>query len=118
MTELNFEDLTPEQKAYLIDDCGKPGVLDVPDFVFEIACERHDFDYYVGHTKQHRYEADRRMYSLMKAAIRLEPWYRRAWLYPIAWTYYTAVRIFSSKYFYYGPEKHTLEDLERDMAQV
>ena len=118
MTELRFEDLTPEQKDFLVDDCGKPGVLDVPDFVFELACERHDFDYYVGHTKQDRYESDRRMYDMMREAISAEPWYRRAWLYPVAWTYYAAVRVFSSKYFYYGPEKRTLEDLERDMAEA
>jgi hypothetical protein len=116
MVELRFEDLTQEQKDYLVDDCGKPGFLDVPDFVFEIACERHDFDYWVGNTKEDRYKADRRMYDTMVEAIKEEPWYRRIWLYPVAWTYYIGVRLGSSSFFYYGPRKRTLEDLENEMA--
>ena len=79
MTDLKFENLTFEQREFLTDDCGKPGLLDVPDFVFEIACERHDFDYWVGGNSSDRYDADRRMYESMKEAIAAEPWYRRYW---------------------------------------
>lgn len=118
MTALVFENLTEAQLDYLVDDCGKPGFLDVPDFVFEIACQRHDFDYYVGCTSQDRYDADVRMYNTMCEAIELEPWYRRWYLYSIAWAYYRAVRLFSSRFFYYGPQKRTLEDLQRHMATV
>jgi hypothetical protein len=118
MTELKFDNLTSDQKNYLVDDCGKPGFLDVPDFVFEVACERHDFDYWVGCTKDDRYQSDLRMYNAMKKAIKAEPWYRRWWLYVVANTYYYAVRIGSSSFFYYGPEKRSLEELEAEMASA
>ena len=118
MEPLKFEDLTAEQLDYLVDDCGKPGVLDVPDFVFNIACERHDFDYWSGCTQNDRLDADLRMNRLMREAIASEPWYRRVWLYPVASTYYWAVRIGSAKYFYIGPNKRTLEDLEKEMAEA
>ena len=116
MTDLKFEDLSREQLDHLVDDCGKPGFLDVPDFIFSIACQRHDFDYWLGHTKIDRHAADARMYRTMKSAIASEPWYRRFWLYPIASTYYWAVRIGSSRFFYYDQRKRTLEDLQEEMG--
>ena len=118
MTELKFEDLTTEQRDYLVDDCGKPGFLNVPDFVFEIACERHDFDYWIGFTKTDRLSADLRMYNAMKEAIKHESWYRRWWLYVVANTYYYAVRVGSSPFFHYGTRMRSLEDLEVEMASA
>lgn len=117
MTELRFESLTKEQKDYLVDDCGKPGFLNVPDFVFGAACERHDFDYWVGYSKNDRYLADKRMYNTMKGAIKGEPWYRRAWLYPVASLYYVTVRALSAPFFYYGSRDRTLEDLLLEMSR-
>lgn len=106
-----------KEKEFLTDDCGNH-FLDVPDWVFTEACRRHDFGYWLGNTKQDRARVDWRFYLDMLDSIGEQPWYRRWYLTAVARTYYYAVRLFSGKFFYYGPFKRTRNDLIREMRNA
>jgi len=118
MTDLVFEDLTPEELAVITDGAGCGNVeADVPDWIFRPACLRHDFCYWVGGVEADRAAGDLAFYRGMRALVKINAsWYSRWWYYSMAWVYYRSVRNFSGKYFYYGEprgRKELNEGLEK-----
>jgi len=103
---VELEDLTVNQRVLLTNGCGAAkGPVPVPEFVFGDACDRHDFAYWRGGTKDDRLKADRRFLREMRDAA-MEPL-----SLILALAYYQAVRLFGSKHFAYGDEKDYLDVL-------
>jgi len=116
--KFSYEDLTEEEKEFLTDGCGNH-FLDVPDFLWTESCRRHDFEYWSGYTKEDRSAADWdwfwNMISDVDRADR-ERLARSPLVYKgLAFIYFIAVRLFSSKYFEYGDRYKTRADLEVEM---
>lgn len=106
--------LDAAQLGHIANGCGGIG-FDVPDWIFYGPCQQHDLDYWIGCTEEDRYTADYTFYCSMKAEAAKLPWYKRWFYYGMAYTYYRSVRVFTKKYFYYGPTKRTLDDLTKEM---
>jgi len=113
---LKYEDLTQEQIDFISNGCGAKGLpIDVPDFVYEDACHKHDVNYWIGGGKADRKIADVTFYYDMVNAANKEVWYQR-WVYKtLAWAYYRAVRWFAAKWFYFSDKKRTMQDLILEM---
>jgi hypothetical protein len=113
-----YEDLTSKEKAHLTDGCGNH-FLDVPDFLWIEACNRHDFEYWSGFTSRHRSEADWdwfwNMLGEVDKADRVRLNHAPLVYKGVALLYLVAVRLFSGKYFEYGDRHKTREDLEVEM---
>jgi len=118
---LTYNDLSPREQRWMCNGCGpKLGVdIDVvPDFIFHDACERHDFDYWLGFSEGDRARADRRFLVAMQEAARAcSGWWSRRWYSFLAWRYYWAVRWLGKGAFSYRERYGTREDLEREMAE-
>ena len=117
---LTFEDLSEHEQLWMLNGCG-PGFWSrfVPEMVWHDACQRHDFDYWLGFTKHDRYRADRRfLTAMLKAASdRARGWWSRRWYRMWAWRYYYAVRLLAKGSFSYRDRYGSREDLEREMAE-
>lgn len=98
-----YADLTPGEKSAICNGCGAKGYpIKVPDFIFIADCNLHDYNYTVGGIEADRLKYDKGFYKAMlidasKEHSTLLKQYYRFW----AWTYYTVVRTFGSKYFNY-----------------
>lgn len=114
---LTFDDLTPEEHAWICNGCG-PVWFKVPEFIFREACCRHDFDYWSGFTANDRARADRRFLARMREAIKASaanPWQRWAWWF-VAQRYYWAVKLFGRRSFRFDRRCYgTRDDLIREM---
>lgn len=74
--------------------CGAAGsILDPPDLRFREACDDHDVAYALGGTPADRRAADREFRREMLRRASAAPWYKAAYLYPVAWLYWGAVRV-------------------------
>ena len=112
MKVLKFRNLTDDQRAEICNGCGAMGGwFQPPDYIFTASCDQHDFNYWLGGGDAERKKADLQFYQAMKRDANSAPWWKR-WFYKgAAWRYYTAVRAFGKKAFYYGPTR-TWEDIE------
>jgi hypothetical protein len=118
MTKIRFKDLTEEQKKFICNGCGgKGGSIQPPNFFFKADCNHHDFNYFLGFTEAHRKEADYQFWCAMKEDVRNQHWWKRPFFYTMAYTYYRAVRWCGKKFFYYGTQERTLEDLQEQMKK-
>jgi len=114
---LEFDDLTPLQKDILCNGCGPKGGIPVPEFVFAESCDRHDFDYWLGHTEFDRLRADWRFRAAMMADAGRCPWWSRWWYRWVADVYYRAVRRWGASAFYYGPSYRTRAELDVEVVR-
>lgn len=84
----------------------------IPNFCFEGACSCHDYAYHYGGCKAvddtARYNADREFYLQMKETIRKKVFFRRPYLYGLAWAYYKAVRHHGHDSFNWFDTNHSL----------
>ena len=112
MKKLLYSELTDDQRDFLSNGCGgKGGPFWAPQFVFEDSCDHHDFHYWRGCTRADRKLADRSFLRSMLFAASATPWPHR-WLYQgLAVLYYSAVRAFGWRHFYYGPTMRTKDEL-------
>jgi phospholipase A2-like protein len=114
MSRLKYEDLDRDAQLYLTDGCGNH-VLDVPDFMWEEACRRHDFGYRQGHTKADRARVDGDWYDDMCHAVDevdLGDLNHSKWVYKlVATVYFLSVRLASWRYFEFGDRYNTLEEM-------
>jgi len=110
-----LDGLDNDQLGHITNGCGG-GMFDVPDWIFFAACQQHDLDYWIGCTEENRRNADLAFYVGMKAAVVKLSWYKRWFYYGMAYTYYKSVRLFTAKYFYFGPTRRTLGDLAVEMG--
>jgi hypothetical protein len=62
---LSYDELTPEERAWICNGCGPRGGPNVPDFIFNKSCCRHDFDYWLGFAESDRTRADSRFLTNM-----------------------------------------------------
>ena len=116
MTRIRFHELTPEQRAFVCNGCGrKGGLLDPPDWMFTASCDHHDFNYWLGYRELDRAKADWQFYQAMLEDASRSPWWSRAWHKLMAWAYYKAVSYFGKAAFHYGERERTLEDLQAEM---
>jgi hypothetical protein len=100
-----------------VNGCGAKGsFIDPPDFRFEAACDEHDLAYAFGGTPHDRAEADRALLKSTKDRAACAPWYKAAYLYPAAYTYFGFVRVFGWRYWTKGPAR-SQSDAE-SMAQA
>lgn len=122
MTEIRYRDLTPHQREVLVElgqinGCGAKGFwVPVPDWTFTASCDHHDFNYWLGGTKEDRAKADWQFYQAMCNDAKEAPWYKRGWYATMAWVYYRAVRYYSARFFPFG-EMKTLEDVQELVRQ-
>jgi len=104
---VNYEDLTPKQKAEICNGCGGKGSWVTPPnaIFFEASCNHHDYGYYKGCTDADRLDCDEKFYEAMvrdcNKLSTLEYMRYRPW----AWLYYKAVRMHGAKYFYFADNK-------------
>jgi hypothetical protein len=112
-----LDGLDTAQLGHITNGCGG-GTFDVPDWIFHDACQQHDLDYWIGCTEEDRAVADKNFYAAMKTAVSKISWYKRWFYYGMAYTYYRSVRLFTKKYFYYGPTKRTYAELAVEMGVV
>lgn len=110
---LHWHDLTEAEVAQITDGCGKKGGwIRPPEYLFfDTSCDQHDFYYWRGHREEDRKIADAAFYQVMKRDVGKATWYRRLWLYVVAWLYYRAVRFCGKPFFHYGSRYRTREDL-------
>jgi hypothetical protein len=114
-----YSELTPEERAWMCNGCGpKFGSSAVPDCIFEPACDRHDFDYWLGYTDSDRYQADVFFRSNMLHIVSsLSSLRARVFYTLLAWFYYAMVRFFGAKVFTYRERYATREDLVCEMLE-
>lgn len=112
--ELEFKDLTLEERKLVCNGCGgKGGWFDPPEYRFHASCNLHDFKYWVGCTDADRKKADEEFYAAMlEDAKRGKNAFRRWWLRRAAQRYYWAVRWFGGKYFHKAMRRRGRVDLE------
>jgi hypothetical protein len=115
MSEIIFENLTKKQKAFLCNGCGKKGGFHPPKFLHFNACDEHDVDYYIGNTKKHKKQADKKFLKFMLVEAKNATFFLRIFRYLQAQLYYRFVRIGGRKSFHYGIRRKNLKDLETDM---
>jgi len=97
MTRLSFyKDLTKDQRAIYGNGCG-PGLANldkiIPEFRWQHACRRHDFNYDRGGTEEDRRESDNQFKVQMLNSIKGLSILQKIYYTPIIYTYYYAVRI-------------------------
>lgn len=78
----------------------KDGCSGVPDLIFVLCCDHHDFLYQEGGDKRQRLHADRTFYHCMIKRA----WSNKSWVPFFGWfllanVYYLGVRLFGGKYF-------------------
>jgi len=113
---LKHKGLTPEQKKYICNGCGsKGGWIKPPNFIFKASCNQHDFHYWRGCKESDRKKADKSFYKYMKIDIKERDYnfFKKAWYYTWAYSYYKAVRIFGKKAFYNADEMRELKDINK-----
>ncbi len=120
MNLLKYSDLTKHQKAFITNGCGgKGGYINPPNFIFKASCNHHDFLFWRGHTKKDFIQANKDFYRWMKIDIKelKSRWHKKAYYHIWAFTYFSAVNIAGTKYFYFGERMKTLEDLEKEIEK-
>ena len=118
MTDIIYENLTPEELDFISDGCGpSPDELEglVPELVFHNACREHDVGYYIGGTQADRAAVDWRFYQKMLEAASMTSWWKRWFYRTAAWIYYRFVKQFGGTRWTDGPKK-TMKDLRAEMA--
>ncbi len=79
--------------------CGGQGsVIDPPELRFHESCNEHDLAYAFGGDANDKKIADKAFLKSMKQKAACAPWYKSAYLYPFAYSYYASVRMFGWKY--------------------
>lgn len=115
MTPIVYDNLTKEELNFIVtNNCGGK-TFDVPEFDFVGACARHDVDYYIGSTQEERLISDRKFLDKMLEITRAQSWWRRWYLYGIAYSYYWGVRWGGEIGFNFG-DKRYYEDLKYEMS--
>jgi len=111
-----YEDLTPQQKSFICNGCGKKGgKLKAPDWFMLADCNHHDYGYYRGHTEEDRKKCDETFLKEMKKDVSRSPFYLKPARWSAAYAYYWAVRWFGKSAFYFAEKPRTLGDLEKEM---
>jgi hypothetical protein len=77
---------------------GKGSLINPPEMRFRQPCNEHDQAYAMGGTSKERKEADKAFLRDMLKKSKAAPWYKSAYLYPSAFVYYGAVRVFGWRY--------------------
>jgi hypothetical protein len=114
-----FRELNPEQIKKICNGCGgKGGWIKAPSFFFKASCNHHDYNYWLGHKEEDRAKADRQFYEAMKEDCTDQKWYNRWWAYSVAFSYYSAVRLFGKKYFYYSDRPRSFEEFLKDVGEI
>jgi len=87
-----------------INGCGAKGAwINVPDFMFEASCNKHDIGYGIGGDEAKRFECDGKFLIMMlKDTMSLTGWFRRVYFQSWAFVYFIAVRIFGKKFYNYN----------------
>jgi len=115
---MNYKDLTPLQKKFICNGCGgKGGLIKPPNFIFKASCNHHDFKFWQGCTKKDFKEANSEFYAMMLEDIKSAKWYLKPHYHIWAFSYMQAVSLGGKKYFYFAPQKKTLEDLQMEMSR-
>lgn len=115
---MKYEDLTPYQRAVILNGCGGKGSIIRPPYglFFESSCNKHDFSYWVGGTEEDRINAD---IGFLRAMLKDCEWFTGATkIKYVIWAhiYFMAVRAFGSKYFFYTDDPMTERDLLREVS--
>lgn len=131
---LRYSDLTQEQIDFICNGCGgKGGLIKPPNFIFLASCKHHDFRFWVGHTWEHFFKANKDFYVMMKRDIANIKFYeegmnwrekivsiskasaKKAYYHTWAFSYFSAVNVGGMKYFYFADKPKTLEVLNAEM---
>lgn len=113
LTTDDYHLLSARQKCRLCSGCGPTGWLEwvVPELIFHSACNRHDFDYFIGGGVRERWVADFRFFCRMLGCAGL-----RVWWYPAAVVYYLAVVVGGRGPFVERRRPATWADLRREVG--
>lgn len=117
--EVKYEDLTEWHREMLLNGCGaQRGIkrwFDAPDWVFEEACNRHDFDYRVGGVRDlpggesmARHEADVLFLRNMLDAANTAGWWASWWYRTMARSYHRLVVEYGRDAFEYRTRGETV----------
>lgn len=105
---LTFRDLSADDlEAIGVTGCGGKGLIDPPQFHFHSDCVRHDFRYWQGGDAADRRYADKCFLLDMQDSMD-DPeigTVQLLWRGVLAYVYFTAVRLFGSRYFHLGPKR-------------
>lgn len=110
---MKYEDLTPYQRAVILNGCGGKGSIIRPPYglFFESSCNKHDFSYWVGGTEEDRIKADIGFFRAMLEDCQRFTGTTKTKYIVWAHVYFMAVRAFGSKYFNYTDTPRTERDL-------
>ena len=109
---LRYKQLNSHKKKAICNGCGgKGGLINPPEFLFHASCNHHDFRYWRGCTEADRKDADDSFYKWIKVDIAISKWYLKPYYHLWAYTYYKAVRLFGSEYFYYDYKPRDIGDI-------
>ena len=83
------------------NDCGpRKGWVDVPDWIFNASCKKHDEYYIKGGSPADRFKADCLFWWYMKQDVKTQlPRWKRPWGHLVAAAYFAGVRIGGKKHF-------------------
>lgn len=68
----DYWDLSDEEKKDICNGCGAKGAwynFLIPSGAFDVACNIHDYDYFVGNTQDDKRKADRRFINNMNRIV-------------------------------------------------
>lgn len=111
-----FQMLSDKQKKKTSNGCGPKlaGInINVPSMgcAYCEACDLHDYIYWSGGDEEVRKLADIKMFEDMREVNRLQPFYRRAYMFPLPYIYYWAVSRFGSVAFNYTDRRKLPEEI-------
>lgn len=126
--KIRYRHLTEDQKNIICNGCGGKGGLVKPPHrtFFKKECNHHDFNYFLGHTEDHRAKADLQLLMAMKKKVQNNPitelrselhwsvryvapdFVVRKIMLRWCWAYYMAVRVGGHSFFYYGDKEQNL----------
>lgn len=110
--KIRYKDLSEEQKKGICNGCGaKGGWFNPPDFIYKSVCNHHDFNYWLGCTESDRIKADFQFLEQIYRIAKDYSFFRRWHYYFIGVIYFSAVRVFGKRHFYYADKERTLQDL-------
>lgn len=117
---LEYNQLNAHQKKFISNGCGaKKSWINPPDLIFEEDCNEHDFDYWLGKSKEDKAKYDKNYYGRMKKRIKtkVSGYFKKLHYHIWAWAYYRFVVRFGDEHFNYADEYKNMTDLVFEMQR-
>ncbi len=111
--------LTYDERKIIANGCGgKGGFFNPPEYLFTASCNAHDFNYWLGCSKEDRAKADAQFLDAMLAdAQQAKRWWTRLWLKGAAYRYFWAVRAIGWRFFTFADVEQGWDEVQEAMRR-